>query len=78
MFQLKGAVGTSADLPRGLRPGESAEVRLEMPRALNPGFYYVARLRIESDQDESAVNNTAEISFFVEENGSVTTSGGGL
>lgn len=49
-----------------------------MSRALNPGFYYVARLRIESDQDESAVNNTAEISFFVEENGSVTTSGGGL
>lgn len=78
MFQLEGAVGTSADLPRGLRPGESADVTLTMPRALNPGFYYVARLRIESDQDESAVNNTAEISFFVEENGSVTTSGGGL
>jgi len=74
--RLNGMSGSRADLPRGLQPGESRNVKLVMPRRLAGGYYYVATIHIYSDSDISASNNKAQIEFFVEENGDVTRTRG--
>lgn len=77
LYALEGAVGHWVDLPPGLRPGESSQVSMLIPRALVPGFYYTATANIDSDRDESAVNNRATYVFFVEDDGQVTRAEGG-
>ena len=74
-YLLEGASGVRVDLPRGLRPGESADVLLEMPNALATQFYYTADVQIESEYDDNRRNSKIRAVLFVEADGRVTVSG---
>jgi len=70
---LTGVSGVTKPLRGGLQPGDSNMIALEIPRAMNPGFYYTATVRLASRDDAIATNDELTYVFFVEENGRVTS-----
>jgi len=71
LTSLDGASGVTRPIPGGLQPGDTDSVKLQIPKALSPGYYYTATARIRSDDDAVASNNQRVFVFFVEEDGRV-------